>query len=346
MGGRFCCIFSCKCLYEKAQLKRVLIMFLDQVNSSTQSHIEQHMQLPQGNLANAAATFIIANQFDSMLSNAKVEKEPHVAASEIKINPLDLEKLVGMQLHRDAEGFCFYIDEHNSRGEVVGWAHFKPNEIVAWCWSPNSGFQVIATKSFLFKEYGKPDNHHPFQFSTLHINEKGVVAGSFLIDQLKGPGVGNRYSWFWWSSEEGIHLNPVPAIYQLVDDINNKGNILINVLTQGNELNCAYVVDIMNPEYLRYIEFPKKEIKEQVNETIQKLIKRNYFNQEIYKFEIKVTSIRAGTIDDNSLVSGEARIVVNFLHGRLQDHFNARFVAKFNEIENGSWMLDIKDFRG
>ena len=45
-----------------------------------------------------------------------------------------------------------------------------------------------------------------FLFYKLVINNIGVVAGSFFIDQRRGVRKFNQNPWFWWSFEQGLYI--------------------------------------------------------------------------------------------------------------------------------------------
>ena len=179
-----------------------------------------------------------------------------------QMNPMDLEQIVDKPFAWEV-GESFRIHGKNLRGEMVGIATFKqPNpqfgsrEIIAWFWSPESGFQVIASQTELISFYDKDILQIPFQFYILVINDLGIVAGSYLIDQPRKDGhLYNQCPWFWWSIEAGIHLSTPPEIYQLVEGINNIGHVLISEINKS-----AFVKDIYNEDYIRYVEYPSCEI--------------------------------------------------------------------------------------
>src|SRR5580700_2250721 len=117
---------------------------------------------------------------------------------------------------------------------------------------------------------------------------------------------------FWWSRNSGIHLSAEPTQYQLVAGINNKDQVLINILTQGNELNSAFIIDVHQPDRIRYVEFPKNEIHNLVDTTWKKIFKfRSAIAHIINTVKIR-KSIVAKAIDDSSIVSGEASISITF----------------------------------
>jgi len=132
-----------------------------------------------------------------------------------------------------SEAQNFHIDSRNSKNEVVGTAHFhNPNpdigslEKIAWYWSPSCGFKIICTRTDLLNAYEKDQLRTPFQFYRLVINESGIVAGSFLIDQVNdSQGHFNQYPWFWWSINQGLHLSSPPDTDQILRGINDDNYI-------------------------------------------------------------------------------------------------------------------------
>jgi hypothetical protein len=268
-------------------------------------------------------------------------------------NPADLEGVVGRPFAY-GEKQSFHVDSRNSKGETVGTASFKNSnpaignaENIAWYWSPENGFKVITSQNELIKFYGVDLFKSNFQFYKLHINENGAIAGSFLIDQPKLPG-GNKLNqcpWFWWSAQESIHLSQKPDTYQLVDGINAQGRVLINVFAEVGACNHSYVVDINNPSYYRHITFPEKEIKEKIDIMINEIIKdRKFLGSKISSITIDIKSIWSELIYDNSLVSGEGRIAVNFQYRYgtgPYHHYQSVFKSEFKEQDQGNWLVDV-----
>lgn len=186
----------------------------------------------------------------------------------------DLEVLVGLPFIWQTDQ-SFHIDSTNSRGEAVGMAFFKnPNpqignpERIAWYWNSENGFQIIAKQTELIDVYAKDWRKVPFLFYKLLINESGIVSGSFLIDQVNGH---NQCPWFWWSSEEGIHLNTPSGVYELVERINNDGFILIQEKTR---LKFTLTIkNIYQMEYSRNFDFyPYIELPSGFEEDIKKIL--------------------------------------------------------------------------
>ncbi len=159
-------------------------------------------------------------------SNASANSPSEIKASE-------LVELVGLPFAWQ-EKQAFQIHNTNSKGETVGTADFKNSipgrgnaERIAWYWSAEDGFQIIATENDLLNAYGIDWKKVPFLFYSFVINESGVVAGSFVTGKWeKFP----QCSWLWWSLEHGIHLSAIPDqdCYQIVKDIDNSGRVLLN----------------------------------------------------------------------------------------------------------------------
>lgn len=169
--------------------------------------------------------FLLILNYTFIYSNLEIHKS---IADQAK----DLESLVGRPFAW--KNPQLKICSTNSKGETVGAAYFKnldPNlgnsEKVAWYWHPILGFSIIASQNELLSVYGK-DNRNPFQFSDMLINESGIVAFSFLVDQ-KGY---NVCPWLWWSLNEGPHISNEPTSYQLVEKFNKNGFVLIKEFNQ------------------------------------------------------------------------------------------------------------------
>ncbi|MBS0626715.1 MAG: hypothetical protein JSS09_00710, partial [Verrucomicrobia bacterium] len=244
------------------------------------------------------------------------------APSSLIPQPSNLQKLVGLPL-RDPVTSYFQIHNTNSKGEATGVADFKKDdgssEKSAWYWNPNEGFKIIISESELLKIYEKDGLKIPFQFYTLSINDAGVIAGSFLIDQ---PGF-NQNPWFWWSAKQGIHLSSPPIdIYQIVQGINNKGHVLINEINKR-----AFVKNINNDNYQREIEFPSQEI---IKQKIKPFILLDS-SDKIQDFIFKIGSINTVSIDDNSNVSGKAYVRVWHRKGSSTKDFSV--ILNFNSFE-------------
>jgi hypothetical protein len=226
-----------------------------------------------------------------------------------QIEPSDLVDAIGLPFAWD-EKQSFKIDETNINGEAVGTAYLKDNnkignlEIIAWYWQPKNGFQVISSKTELLKEYNT-DQRTPFQFYSLHINDNGIVAGSFLIDQIGGH---NRCPWFWWSTEKGIHPSPIPESYQLVRDINNKGEIAISVINRS-----GFLVETNNHNHIKNIPYPSQDI---IRKKIEKVLpvplgenQKEFLKDLKYHFH----TLNAESIDDNSRIKGIGTVTITSL---------------------------------
>jgi len=193
-----------------------------------------------------------------------------------KIQANDLVKLVGLPFAWQ-EYQSFNIDNTNSNGEAVGTAYFKnpdpligKEEIIAWYWHPQNGFQIIASQSELLKVYGK-DWKIPFLFYKLVINESGVVAGSFLINQAKGF---NEWPWFWWSLDQGIHLSVSPTVNQIVKGINDNGFLLIE--ETGNLKFTLSIKNIHQQEYSQIFDFqPRTDFQPGFEENLIKTLRNS-----------------------------------------------------------------------
>jgi hypothetical protein len=117
------------------------------------------------------------------------------------------------------------------------------------------------------------------------------------------------------------------------------------VLTQGHQENYAYVADIANQQRMRHIDFPKEEIYERRDQILEKLFQAKFFGAKIAATEIDIKSIWANNIDDREIVAGEARISLSFRYKYSSGTwgiYNSIYVAKFQELGEGLWDLDIE----
>lgn len=150
----------------------------------------------------------------------------------------------------------------NSKGETVGEAYFKNStsnignrEVIAWYWHPESGFIIIASGNELLNAFEK-DLTKPFLFYQMFINESGIVACSFLVDQKEY----NVCPWLWWSLNEGLHLSNEPTSYQLVTRLNNNGYVLIREFLEHGNFKL-YIKNLEDDENLYTYEFnPRTEL--------------------------------------------------------------------------------------
>lgn len=141
----------------------------------------------------------------------------------------------------------------------------------------------------------------------------------------------NQYPWFWWSIEAGIHLSTPPEIYQLVKGINNIGHVLISEINKS-----AFVKDIYNENYIRYVEYPTREI---MKKRIKERLTTDPYNK-IKDFKINFGAVNAKSIDDNSKVFGEALVVLEDKRARKSFAVILNFDA-FECVEN-IYIYEIK----
>lgn len=201
-------------------------------------------------------------------------------SSPSEIKPSDLAQLVGLPFRSPANQ-SFKIHQSNSKGETVGIAYFDNQdysiELFAWYWNPEKGFQIIARQSELLGAYGKDIHKVPFQFSKLVINESGIAAGSFLVNEI--PQHFHRYPWFWWSCEKGLHLSEIPSQTQVLERINDQGFVLI-----GHNTSSEFTLILKNiyqPEYSQIFAFnPYFEIPPSFQESLKSLFcEVNYYSK-------------------------------------------------------------------
>lgn len=254
--------------------------------------------------------------------------------------PSDLMEIVGSPFFSKEE-HSFHIHNMNSKGETVGVASFQNKEHnvenIAWYWNPQSGFQIISSQSELIKTYGKDIRKVPFQFSKLVINESGIVAGSFLIDQTNDPRDNfNQYPWFWWSSENGIHLSPIPDKCQLVEGINNQGKIVISEINRS-----GIIVDITNKDDVREIKYPTREMMRQKIEAVFPIPSGELRKNALKELRFHFGSLNAHSIDDNNRVNGQGIVSITDLrNGKM---YTA--VLNFESVAEGLEGVYVKEIK-
>ena len=96
--------------------------------------------------------------------------------------------------------------------------------------------------------YEKDIYQVPFQFYKIVINESGVVAGSFLVNQIKNQKK-QECPWFWWSPEKGLHLSKLITQCQILNKINDHGFILFEHYGNSNSNTTIIIKNIFQPEY-------------------------------------------------------------------------------------------------
>jgi len=162
-----------------------------------------------------------------------------------------LTRIVGLPFYEPKTSIT--IHDQNKKGDAVGGAYFKGAEIVQvlWYWNFKTGFHIIAS-SLNVPRAKKED----FQFYTACINDRGVVACSYLdgayIKQKQECDY--QYAWIWWSKEEGLHVTPPTKEYRLVKDLNNHDYIFIN----GIERKTATLINIHDMHECRVFDIGAK----------------------------------------------------------------------------------------
>ncbi len=212
-------------------------------------------------------------------------------------------------------------------------------EDVAWYWHPEKGFEVLTSSSTLLSEYGK-DQRGLFSFYKLVINESGTIAGSFLVGQTGNPKI-NECAWFWWSKDRGICLSPQPAGHEILQDIDDKGNVLINKTNKS-----CYITNIYNQNEIKYINYPPiPEIRRQIADWVKLNIKTEKGRKNQLKYGHWV--INAKKIQDNLSINGEARVQFYYPDGDLfKERYTAHFKFEISDQLDSLYIQKIEKFRG
>ncbi|MFI5342808.1 MAG: ankyrin repeat domain-containing protein [Chlamydiales bacterium] len=274
------------------------------------------------------------------LGESQNSSEKNQNASEVPIatiDPRDLSKLVELPFFGSID-HSFKIYNKNSKNETVGIATFQKDrntERIAWFWSPLNGFTIVTTQNELLEVFGKNKFKVPFQFYELQINESGVVAGSFLIDQPKTNGkIFNQCPWFWWSIDEGVHLNPAPQSYQLLAKINNYDLVLLEDYSEDKLI----IKDIHNNIPSKTIfYYPKNELSEVAKDVLKDLYKKiNYTeSRNLTIRSIQWYPLVINSFNDESKIVGEgsfqAEIYIPSKRHQI-DHWTGKIIL---EIDNG-----------
>ena len=267
-------------------------------------------------------------RIETNVHHLEVQAQKPQENSSKSINPTDLAVLVGLPFSSGLNQ-SFFVDSTNSKGETVGTAYFKSpdpkigsREQIAWQWSAENGFQIITTQTELLNAYDKKREANPFQFYKLVINDSGVVAGSFLVDQNSQ----NVCPQFWWSLEKGLNLSEIPDNCQIVKDINNNGEIAISIIN-----NSGLVYNINNNKYYR-IEYPSKElIKEKIEPYIPIMPGEANALKKLNNWAFHLASINIHTIDEQSRVHGDARVL---LHHKKDPTRHISVIVNFSAVPN------------
>lgn len=259
----------------------------------------------------------------------------------------DLEQLIGLSLAGLGKQ-AFQIHNTNSRGEAIGTSYFYPRignlEIIVWYWNPESGFQIISSRSELLNAYGKDIFKTPFQFYKLMINESGTIAGSFLVDQPFDNNRNrkfNQYAWLWWSEKEGLHLSELPSECQIVKGLNDHGFVLMEQNTNYDfRLILKYTY---NTKYLQVFDFsPLFEFPSTFKESLKKLFcEVNYFCGKI-TLDFTWYPFCTDRFDNDLKIIGHGACKARF----LKPAHPVEWIIQIGyEVDNGKVMFYVKEIK-
>lgn len=276
-----------------------------------------------------------------------LERQFLSSGQNLDVNGSDLSLIVGLPFAW-SEKDAFQIHGKNSAGEAVGIAYFKKDqygsyiEIIAWHWYPGYGFQIITSKSELIQAYGKGDKKVPFQFYRLIINDCGVVAGSFLIDQPYRNF--NQYPWFWWSSESGLHLSALPSTSEILKKINDIGFVLLEHVTSTNF--ALTIKNVNDPDYSKVICFQSTKLNSIMLEILKPLfLQVHYLCGANIRLKLHWYPICANYFDENLKIVGEGTCIASFsnFHPVVHNQIEQWHLRIGYEIEDGIMRIYIKE---
>lgn len=302
-------------------------------------------------------TFFIVSflKMHKVYSNSEETKLSPVRNLEMKAD--DLKELVGMPF-ASQENQSFHIHNTNSNGETVGIASFKnsnPNignsEIIAWYWNPQSGFQIISSRSELLNAYEKDTFKTPFQFYKLMINESGTVAGSFLVDQPCNylNCKFNQYAWLCWSEAEDLHLSELPSECQILKGLNDHGFALLEHNRSIDFRNFKLILkNTDNPNYTQIFDFsPISEFPPTFEEELKKLFCE--VNNLCYASEGITTSLNvywypfcANSFDNDLRIVGQGACKASFYRRTRRVEWTIQIGY---EVDNGKVLFYVKEIK-
>lgn len=264
------------------------------------------------------------------------------SASAMTFNANDLCELVGLPFTY-LQDQSFYIQGSNSKGDVVGWASLKDKnlfdqqELIVWYWDSNNGFQVIAKKSDLLNAYHEEIRKPLFQFYKFVINDKGEVAGSFMVQQSIGTDgkIYNQWPWLWWSAKEGLHLSNLPSTQETLKGITTNGFVLLEESHSSNSILKIY--NIHDEDYFNIFYVNQEDYTKELKEKLTQLLKVKFVNS------LKWYPLVVSYFDNDLKIMGEGTCVVTFKPLDEPSGLRQRHLKIGYQIENGEIEFYIKD---